>query len=214
MRLEIITRLEQGARGEDRLAVVRREDGCVIVVADGAGGTGSGGAAAAFVCASVQAVAGGRTQTAGRWVEHLLEIDRALCASGIGGESTVVVVEIDREGAIRGASVGDSGALSIAVDASVELTAEQQRKPLIGSGRAAPVGFGPVNPPGRVLVASDGLLAYTAARDLGPRALPGALEAAATALIDGVRLRSGGLPDDLALVLCERVARAARAAGA
>jgi hypothetical protein len=211
MRIEIVTRLEQGTLGEDHLAVVRRDDACVIVVADGAGGTGSGGAAAAFVCGRAEAAAHSETRTSARWVEHLVASDQALRASGIGGESTVVVVEIGADGTIRGASVGDSGALAITVDSSVELTGEQHRKPLVGSGRAVPVGFGPVILPGRILIASDGLLAYTAAKDLVARAHAGTLEAVATALVDGVRLRSGRLPDDLALVLCERNVRPASA---
>lgn len=77
---------------------------------------------------------------------------------------------------------------------------------VIGSGQARPVGFGPVDLAGRLVVASDGLLAYTAAKDLVARVVAGVLADAAAALIDGVRLRSGALPDDLALALCERVA--------
>ncbi len=155
MQIEIVTRLEQGARGEDRLVVLRCDDACVIVIADGAGGTGSGGAAAAFVCARAEAAARRGTRTAARWVGHLVQTDLALRVSGMGGESTAVVVEIDAEWGIGGASVGDSGAHAITVDASVELTGEQHRKPLVGSGRAVPVGFGPVNRPGQILVASD-----------------------------------------------------------
>lgn len=211
MQIEIVTRLEQGTRGEDRLAVVRRDDACVIIVADGAGGTGSGGAAASFVCGRAEAAAHSGTRTSVQWVEHLVASDQALRASGTGGESTVVVVEIGKDGTIRGASVGDSGALAVTVDASVELTGEQHRKPLVGSGGAVPVGFGPVLLPGRILIASDGLLAYTVAKALVARVHAGALETVATALVDGVRLRSGRLPDDLALVLCECVDRPAPA---
>jgi hypothetical protein len=39
-------RVERGSRGEDRAAVVHVPAGLVVVVADGAGGTGSGAAAA------------------------------------------------------------------------------------------------------------------------------------------------------------------------
>jgi len=76
-----------------------------------------------------------------------------------GGQCTAVVVEIS-EGRVFGASVGDSGAWMLPGKAIVDLTENQNRKPLLGSDEASPMGFGPIEISGRLLIASDGLFKY------------------------------------------------------
>jgi hypothetical protein len=83
------------------------------------------------------------------------------------------------------------------------LTQHQFRKPLVGNGEAYPVPFGPVAVEGRLLVASDGLFKFAPRAELARRALEGPLEEAVHGLIDSVRLRSGGLQDDVAVALVE-----------
>jgi PPM family protein phosphatase len=100
---------------------------------------------------------------------------------------------------IIGASVGDSEAWSFRPGGREQLTAHQQRKPLIGSGRATPVPFAASWPPGAVLViASDGLFKYSSIERLAMATTSGASPAH---LVDLVRLKSGCLQDDVAVVL-------------
>ena len=115
------------------------------------------------------------------------------------------MLAVVRAGQLFGASVCDSGVWVLTSETIFDLTEKQRRKPLLGSGQADPVGFGPLYFNDRVVVASDGLLKY-ATRDtfmaVGLRRSPD-LSVEADALIDGARLPSGDLHDDLALVLLE-----------
>jgi len=200
--LPIATKTAVGDRNEDRLAVYRTQNGAVFVVADGAGGVGGAAVAAQSTCDFIMARAPYANGDPRIWADALREADAELAAASHGGLTTAVVVEINGQG-ICGASVGDSGAWAISDKGIVDLTASQSRKPLIGSGTARPVTFGPVFERGRLLVASDGIFKYARREDLATCALAGALEDAVTALIDAVRLRNGRLQDDVAVVLCD-----------
>jgi hypothetical protein len=199
---EIATRTEAGDRGEDRLAVCRTPDGAVIVVADGAGGVGGAALAAQSVSDFLLGCAAQASGDPRVWADALREADRALAAASHGGLTTAVVVELHGN-RLCGASVGDSGAWAIGESGIVDLTASQSRRPLMGSGAAQPVTFGPVSERGRLLVASDGIFKYATREVLAACALTGALEYAVSALIDAVRLRNGKLQDDVAVVLCD-----------
>ena len=89
---------------QDRVSVFSAESRTVIVVADGAGGTGSGGQAAAAVVDEVRRAIG-KTQWSDGWCDVLHRADGQIGP----GESTVVVVDV-RADSICGASVGDSQA--------------------------------------------------------------------------------------------------------
>src|SRR5262245_10243836 len=91
-------------RCEDRVRVVELDGGVVIVVADGAGGTGAGGEAAETVIREVTAAAT-LDRDAESWCDVLRQTDQRVGA----GESTCVVVARSASG-IVGASVGDSRA--------------------------------------------------------------------------------------------------------
>jgi hypothetical protein len=140
------------------------------------------------------------------WETSLCEVDQILLRSNRGGLSTGVIVEVTRH-TLRGESVGDSCAWLIDGSELIDLTEHQQRKPLLGSGRAQPTAFGPTPLHGRLLVASDGLMKYARRAEILRRAILGTLEESATALLDVVRLDSGAFPDDVALVLAEDVDR-------
>jgi hypothetical protein len=193
-------KIQNSVCGEDRAVVRHDGDRLVVVVADGAGGTRSGAAAAQAVCDAVLAAPSDGTP----WDVALREVDQMLVRSNGGGLSTGVVVEV--VGLIlRGASVGDSGAWLIDSSQIVDLTADQQRKPLLGSGNAQPTSFGPAPFRGRLLVTSDGLLKYARYSEILRCARLGPLEDSARALLDAVRLRSGTFQDDVAIVLAEDV---------
>jgi PPM family protein phosphatase len=178
--------VEIAREGHDRAAVIERPEGLVVALADGAGGTGNGAMAAQAV---IDAVAAGQ-----EW--QALDDDPARLAHG---QTTAVVLTVDATGII-GASVGDSEAWLIGDDV-VNLTERQVRKPLLGSG-CMPVGFaaGPIGD-ATLLVASDGLVRYAKQHDIARIARGADVGAAARALVELVRLPSGGFQDAVAVVL-------------
>jgi PPM family protein phosphatase len=199
--LTMAHRVESGGRGEDRLLIEHFEARTLAVVADGAGGTGGSAAAAAMACSiAAQRLRTGSTGTPEDWRRCLYEVDRALVQSG--GQCTAVVVEIS-EGRVFGASVGDSGAWMLTGKAIVDLTERQHRKPLLGSDEALPMGFGPIELSGQLLIATDGLFKYATESEIAKRAMGVSVNEAVERLIAGVRLRSGALQDDVAIVLIE-----------
>lgn len=201
--LTVAHRVENGGKGEDRLLVERFGTRTLAVVADGAGGTGGGAAAAAMACSiAAQRFRTGGTGTAEDWARCLYEADQAVVRTG--GQCTAVVVEIS-EGRIVGASVGDSAAWLLTGKAIVDLTENQHRKPLLGSDESLPMGFGPMELSGRLLIATDGLFKYATESDISQRAIGLPVNDAVEKLIAGLRLRSGALQDDVAIILVECV---------
>jgi serine/threonine protein phosphatase PrpC len=201
--LAVGLRVENGGRGEDRVLIEHCGSRTLAMVADGAGGTGGGAAAATMACSlAAQRMRTGSTGTAEDWQSCFYEMDQALFRTG--GQCTAVVVEISG-GSIVGASVGDSGAWMLTGNAIVDLTENQQRKPLLGSDESLPVGFGPFKWSGRLLIATDGLFNYAVASDIARLAMAGSVEDAVENLIADVRLRSGALQDDVGIILLEDI---------
>jgi len=172
----------------------------LVAVADGAGGTGSGGAASTRFVDFV--TKGGRGST--DWFDALLEFDDELSARRSGGQTTGVAAFVHSDGRIIGASVGDSVAWLISSAGELtDLTEYQRRKPLLGSGEALPVVFDANPCGGRLLLATDGLVNYAPVDRIRTLAMQGSVAKAAAALADCVRLPSGGLQDDVAVVLVQ-----------
>jgi serine/threonine protein phosphatase PrpC len=188
-------------RNQDRCAVIHDESRTVIVVADGAGGSGSGEQAAERVIVEVQASF--REQSSGAdWERQLTQID---CRIG-AGEATAVVVDVRPEG-ICGASVGDSVAWLWQDGELHELTKNQIRKPLLGSGEAQPRGFDHGTVSRLLLVATDGLANYLK-RDALTRVLAQTdFFEIPRRLIELVRLPSGEYWDDTTVVVCRPMPR-------
>ncbi|HSK02348.1 MAG TPA: hypothetical protein VK932_13945 [Kofleriaceae bacterium] len=191
--------------GQDRISVSatrdRGRDRVVIALADGAGGTAGGERAAEAVIEAVAAAQGDD------WAAVLTELE--LDPDRLGpGQTTAVVVTVTLDG-IRGASAGDSGAWVIRDGQIEDLTHGQQRKPLIGDHSVArPFAAGPLGG-GTLLVASDGLLRHGRPDEIARIASGPDLAAAARELVGLVRLPSGEVPDDIAIVLCREVDRPA-----
>lgn len=186
-----------GARGagQDRVGVRELDDGIVIALADGAGGTGGGAQAAQAVIDAVLAAA----PTVPAWSSFLAELDPAVMR--LGGETTAIALSVTRA-EIVGAAVGDSGAWIIRDDGVEDLTAAQERKPLLGGGcMPVEVRSGSLAG-GTLLVASDGLLKYAREARIASVVRGAELAAAAHALVELVRLRSGALQDDVSIILC------------
>ncbi|MGE0713725.1 MAG: protein phosphatase 2C domain-containing protein [Planctomycetota bacterium] len=194
--------VEAGSQDQDRVAVIPVLGDHVLVLADGAGGRAGGREAAEALVRFVRAAARALVEGERDPCEVLTSADAALAAEPRAGETTAVVAVVS--GAeVRGASVGDSGAWQVSGDGVRDLTRAQVRKPLLGSGAATPVAFGPVPLVGRLLLASDGLLKYAPPERIERAALTLPPDRAAWDLIETVRYPSGGLPDDVAVILCE-----------
>lgn len=202
--LNVTHKVVNGGRGEDRVHVEHGGARTLAIVADGAGGMGQGATAAELACSlAIKRFRAGDTGTPEDWGRSLYEIDQALVRTG--GQCAAVLVEISA-GRVFGASVGDSGAWMLTSKGTVDLTVNQNRKPLLGSDEASLMGFGPVELSGRLLIATDGLFKYATEQDIANRATDGTIDAAVDALIAGLRLGRGELQDDVGIVLIENFA--------
>jgi PPM family protein phosphatase len=184
--------------GQDRADILRVGTGYLFVVADGAGGTSGGAEAAEFLVNAIR----NRAAIDSKWAAMLGETDLALAANASAGETTAVVVLIT-DGEVSGASVGDSGAWLVGAEQVLDLTENQSRKPLLGSGRARPVSFGPVPFRGRLVVGSDGLFKYADPQVIRSLAAQSLVEEAAEALVQATRLPGGSLQDDVTVIVVE-----------
>jgi serine/threonine protein phosphatase PrpC len=191
------------AECEDRAEILEVGAAVLVVVADGAGGRPGGARAAEAVLDGVRqaAAAGFSGLDPWAWCKLLAEIDRAVSRDPAAGETTAVAATVTPAG-LAGASVGDSAAWRVTAKGWYDLTRRQERKPFLGTGAARPVPFALGAWDGTLLVATDGLLKYTSAERIAEAARGPDLPRAAGQLVDLVRLRSGGLQDDVAVVLC------------
>jgi serine/threonine protein phosphatase PrpC len=188
---------------EDRLQIVRLKDRLVLAVADGAGGRPGGARAAEMVMEFVRQAAAEThsADVADFWYDVLMECDGALLKDAKAGETTAVVAAISEHGVV-GASVGDSGAWIVTAEDVEDLTMRQERKPFLGTGAAYPITFASHWESGTLLIASDGLFKYADADMICQAAREADIETAADRLLNLVRLRSGKLQDDVAILLC------------
>jgi serine/threonine protein phosphatase PrpC len=191
--------LQASGFGADRALAVPTAQGYLLSVADGVGNSGAGATAAEYLVAALTKLAPAAGST--DWFEALCALDDDLSSRGSGGQTTAVVAYVDSSRVV-GASVGDSCALLIsAAGKTIDLTARQRRSPLFGSGEALPVQFEAELNGGRLLLASDGLVKYVTAEQICALATEGSVVEAANALASSVRLPSGALQDDVAVVM-------------
>jgi len=199
--LEIAHRVASAQRaGDDRVAILHAPGADVLIVADGSGGT-SGAAEAAERAIRELAAAINATSVSepAPWSAMLHRADVTM--AGGRGQCALALVAIS--GAqVTGASVGDCCAWLLHDGAIEDLTERQVRKPLLGSGRALPVGFAGTLARSTLLVASDGLWKYGRRERIAAIACAPDLQVAVRDLVDLPRLLSGQLPDDIAVVLC------------
>jgi serine/threonine protein phosphatase PrpC len=186
----------QQRRCQDRVKVLNLDSGVVIIVADGAGGTGGGEQAAETVTREVSAAAS-LDHDAATWCGVLRQTDQRVAV----GEATCVVLAWSERG-IVGTSVGDSQAWLVEEGVLNDLTKDQVRKPLLGSGKAQPAGF--QHPPSRglLIVATDGFCNYVRRETLLKEILWIDFPVLARKLVEMIRLPSGDLWDDIGIVAC------------
>lgn len=192
-----------GSDLQDRAEFVWRDSNLVLIVADGAGGTGGGAEAAEYVVRSVKNRIHTTELSPDALNGLLVSIDREMSALACFGETTCVLAVLSDRGVV-GTSAGDSGSLVFSKAGVDNLTASQIRKPLLGSGRAIPIGFTRNHFDGTLLMASDGLLKYTSQEKIAATVLTADLDAAANKLVDLVSYPSGALPDDVSVLLARK----------
>lgn len=181
-------------RCEDRIAIHTRDDRTVIVVADGAGGIGCGDVAAETVLRETQ-TAFTEIHSADQWCAFLKQIDYRIT----DGESTAIVLDIRPYG-IAGASVGDSCAWVISGGSIIDLTKNQKRKPLLGSGNAVSTPLMHSSFNGILLAGTDGFFAYAKRDAITPMIAQSDFYTIPRLCVEMVRLPSGDLWDDIGIV--------------
>ncbi len=189
------------AKCEDRVDVIHEDQRTVVVVADGAGGTGCGDTAAEYLIREVRSYYK-TIHSADDWTALLRQIDNQISI----GETTAIVVDIRPYG-IAGSSVGDCQALVVSGDTIIDLTEHQVRKPLIGSGDCQPVAF--MHPPlAELLIAgTDGLFDYAKREEIVHAVIGNEFYEIPRKCIEMVQLPTGELWDDVGIVVARNVPR-------
>jgi serine/threonine protein phosphatase PrpC len=185
---------------QDRAELFQMGDQVALVVADGAGGI-SGGAEAADRFLHEFRESRNSLFTPDDCCQLLTRIDQRLETASVCGETTGVIAIIDRD-RVFGASVGDSIAWYFSRQSYIELTRNQKRKPFLGSGLAVPSAFSISEIDGTIVVATDGLWKYTGFEQIENEVRKPNVSNLAEELCGLVRLRSGGFPDDVAILTC------------
>jgi len=193
----------QTVGSDDRVAVYQKSDILIAVVADGAGGMSGASEAADYFLKLVQK----KILTAANYIndryccQMLLEVDSLLYKHPIAGETTGIIAVINNN-CIVGASVGDSEAYLIS-NKSWQLTEHQYRKPLLGSGAAIPIAFGPINLDGTLILGSDGLFKYADFGEISHIIKSSQPKEGILRLFDLLRLPSGSFMDDVAVIIAK-----------
>ncbi|KOR29690.1 hypothetical protein TI03_01705 [Achromatium sp. WMS1] len=178
---------------------VWKHSGTVIALADGVGGISDGDVAAKDFVKQISYYAE-KIRTKEEWMEILYGIDHQIFM----GETTGIVVQL-KFGKIVGASVGDSSAKIFDFDTVIDLTEDQQRRPLMGSGKANPIGFEHPYKTGFLILGSDGFFNYVQEKEIMSSISSSKLHVmdAARALLNKARLKDGELWDDTTVIIGE-----------
>jgi serine/threonine protein phosphatase PrpC len=189
-------------KSEDTADVFELDDAIVVALADGAGGIRGGALASGSLVTAVRSAvddpAFARTDPLA-WAELFRATDTAL-ASNRTGETTGVVIILGSRGLI-GVSTGDSEAWIVGSTQIDDLTVGQHTKRRLGSGRVVPVTFERPAFSGVLVVATDGLFKYASPDVIARLVRANTIGMAAEQLVELVRLRSGAMADDVAVVL-------------
>jgi len=191
--------------GDDRVDTILLPQASILVVADGAGGSAGGSLAADMVIGHVRAYCATENPDLSEdsLTQLVLTIDNAVADDPLAGETTALLAVVTNE-SIVGISVGDSDGYLVFGDRDYPLT-PRHSKPYLGHRAAAPESFVAEIQNGILLLGSDGLWKYASTdRVLSTVRTRLPLYRMASALIDLVRLRNGGLQDDISIALCRR----------
>ena len=158
---ELSSYLEQkNCKGDDALYVAKVDNAIWFCISDGAGGIAGAKEASNYIVEAFKDLANIESYDSPDEFESFLrKLDLELSRESSCGEATAIVGKLD-DTTIVGSSVGDSEAWIFNREHGYELTSMQNLKPLLGSGIATPIGFGPMDVNNSVLLGSDGLFKY------------------------------------------------------
>ena len=182
---------------QDSASMSVKHDYSLFIVADGAGGIGDGKHASQNAIDFVHSFLTGKEITLNNVKSCIKHVDHQLSLCDNYGETTLIVL-IQTNNQIFGASVGDSSAIMVSKALVHDLTENQIRKPLVGSGEASPVGFGPLNVNGSIIIGTDGLFKYANFQKITEYMND---NRSASEIADLARLKSGAFSDDIAFIL-------------
>ncbi len=195
--------LAAGSVNQDQVAHVPLGHCDVLLVADGAGGISGGGRASQLLVDGLALVAEQVARGAECCAAWLQKMDSELFCDPVAGESTAVLLVVS-QGAVFGASIGDSEAWLVHEGQSYALTARQMRKPLLGSGQALPVSIPIRMWSGTLLAGSDGLFGYVPCHRLTQIVSAPTSANLALRLCEQAKLASGSLVDDTSVITCSK----------
>jgi serine/threonine protein phosphatase PrpC len=199
MNLTTSTFIERGnPELQDRLEVFRFGNRVVLIVADGSGGRSGAAEAAEFVIRSTRNIAASLTDATACF-RLLLELEQKIAQATECGETTGVILGVSPD-EIFGANVGDSAVWLFTPSDKEELS--RVRKPYLGTGVASPHQFARKSTEATLVVASDGLWKYTSLELIEQKVRTENPTRLAESLGNLVRLRSGSMPDDVAIATC------------
>jgi serine/threonine protein phosphatase PrpC len=189
------------SQGHDRAEVFEFKYGTGILLADGAGSSKQAYLAAEqFISLAKDSLLNQPFSDDPLWLEQIFRQIDIQIAKKCGGNETTGICSVIHNNQILGASVGDSKCWLFNQTYDYELTQLQYRKPLLGTGSAIPVGFGPMELNGSIVVGSDGLFNYISIDNI--KAVITQNKTNLTELlINNVRLPSGQLQDDCSVVI-------------
>lgn len=180
----------------------------ICIVADGQGGQRGGGRAAAVACQSALAQAISlppkKLSEPRTWSGIVATADEAVRVDPDAGYTTLVALAASPKW-LAGASSGDSAAMLVMNDRTIELTAKQHKNPPVGSGAAEPISFQmALKAPWKLLAMSDGVWKYVG----WERIIETAQRTGGQPLIDNLQAlarlpTSGQFQDDFTIVVLE-----------
>jgi len=185
--------------GEDCVGIANSGNAILLCVADGAGGTSGGKMAAEIMVESISylGVLEGFSSP-DDFESFLRKLDQDIYETKDAGETTAIIGLITSN-TIFGASIGDSECWMFSSDFDYELTKHQKRKPLLGSGSAIPIGFGPMELSGPLVLGTDGLFKYANFQKIKSMLTQGT----AKDIITLAKEETGQLQDDAAVIICK-----------
>jgi serine/threonine protein phosphatase PrpC len=189
---------------EDAVEVIERDGTLVVALADGAGGLRGGATASqAFVDAVRSSVSDPSfpIEETHAWGVLFRAVDATLAKNMVGETTGVVVVVTPTR--VLGVSTGDSEAWVVSRDGVDDLTVGQHTRRRLGCGHVSPAAFERHPLDGVLLVASDGLFRHAASEVIARIVRESTLGVAGERLVELVRLRSGKLADDVAIILAQ-----------
>ncbi|HEX7859089.1 MAG TPA: protein phosphatase 2C domain-containing protein [Verrucomicrobiae bacterium] len=200
MKLTTSIHIEKGSADlQDRAEIFHSGDRTIIALADGVGGIAGGTLAAeTFVYTIQQAVEHLTDAAACR--QLLRQIDWALRGDLSGGQTTGIVAVVEGN-KLFGASCGDSEARIFRSDERFLTPLTERTKKFLGTGEALINEFTSTIS-GTLVIATDGLWKYAKSSEIAALIQTVAVDILAAKLADLSRLKSGVLPDDIAVVCC------------